>query len=287
VRTSGTRHKSWNLTFLFTTRWQSRCNLQLQRNESEIKPGSEYAVREKRTQGTPLHRVRIIEHIRSNKWKAKWIAPNPGLIDYIESGQLIVPWNEHKALLKEEADEERLCEYNDAHGYNDKNSPVIRALEQVFESAADGVGLYRGCLIGAPQSIGRLRTRARVSSAKESSVAYINRRGQLHLPFDEALDLGRKFCAEEPSTVLMAVEATEHDWAHKATHGEGYIVGLLNEYRASWALIRQWAGYDAAVAQREEEIKRLERLLWDTVYALQKAALDSEAAKLRHAIHRK
>jgi putative hemolysin len=63
-----------------------------------------------------------------------------------------------------------------------------------------------------------------------------------------------------------------------------YIVGLLNEYRASWALIRQWAGLDAAIAQREAEIQKLERLVWDAIYALQKAGLDREAATLRRAI---
>ncbi len=61
----------------------------------------------------------------------------------------------------------------------------------------------------------------------------------------------------------------------------------LNEYRAAWALIRQWAGHDAAVAQREEEIKKLERLVWDAVYALQKAHLDSEATRLRRALERR
>jgi hypothetical protein len=66
-----------------------------------------------------------------------------------------------------------------------------------------------------------------------------------------------------------------------------HIVGLLNECRASWALIRQWAGHDAAVAQREAEIQRLERLVWDAVYALQKAGLDGEAARLRRAIERR
>ena len=39
------------------------------------------------------------------------------------------------------------------------------------------------------------------------------------------------------------------------------MVGLLNEYRASWALIRQWAGHDAAVAEREATIQKLERLV--------------------------
>ena len=50
--------------------------------------------------------------------------------------------------------------------------------------------------------------------------------------------------------------------------------------------MRQWAGHDAAIAQREAEIRRLERLLWDVVYALQKAGLNSDAARLRQAIEK-
>ena len=107
------------------------------------------------------------------------------------------------------------------------------------------------------------------------------------MPFDEAFELARMFCAVEPAAVLVGVETTESEWARQARRpGEEYIVPLLNEYRASWALIRQWAGHDAAVAQREAEIQRLERLVWDAVYALQKAGLDKQAAKLRHAIEK-
>lgn len=120
-----------------------------------------------------------------------------------------------------------------------------------------------------------------------SPFVYTSRSGKLHLPFDYALDLARKFCTSEPSTVLVGVETTEREWARKATRpGEEYMVPLLNDYRASWALLRQWAGHDAAVAQRETEIQRLERLVWDAVYALQKAGLDSEAARLRRAIEK-
>jgi hypothetical protein len=31
-------------------------------------------------------------------------------------------------------------------------------------------------------------------------------------------------------------------------------IPLLNKYRAAWALVRQWAGYDAAVAEREAHL---------------------------------
>lgn len=112
----------------------------------QINAGADNAIREKRVPGTPLQRVRILEHIRGTKWRAKWIAPNPGLIDYVDSSQLIVHWREHKALLKEEADQERIREYDQRQGYLAK-SPVAMALEQVFGSVGDDV-TFSGCLNG-------------------------------------------------------------------------------------------------------------------------------------------
>lgn len=41
--------------------------------KSEIKPGAHHAFREKRTPGVPSQRLKILEHIRGNKWKAEWI----------------------------------------------------------------------------------------------------------------------------------------------------------------------------------------------------------------------
>jgi len=114
--------------------------------KSQIKPGTEYAFREQRAPGTPFQRVRIIQHTRGTKWRAEWVDPSPGLVDYVDSGQLIVPWKEHKAFLKEEADEQRLREYNEAHGYDGEESAVVTALYQVYESIRDGIDFYRGCL---------------------------------------------------------------------------------------------------------------------------------------------
>lgn len=254
--------------------------------KSDIRPNTEYALREKRTPGTPFQRVRVIAHVRRNKWKVEWIDPNPGLVDYVESGQLVVPWKELKAFLKEEENAQRLREHNERDGYDEEDSPVVRALHEVFESVADGINFYKGSITALPEAIDRLGARIGIETIEQSPAAYTDRQGRLHLPFNVALDLGRRFCAFEPTTVLLAVETTEREWEHKARNGEDYIVSLLNEYRASWALIRQWAGHDAAVAQREAEIQRLERLVWDAIYALQKAGLDREAARLRRVLEK-
>jgi hypothetical protein len=255
--------------------------------KAEIKPRTEYAFREKRVPGCPIEHVRVLEHIRGNKWKAEWIEPNPGLVHYLESGQLLCRWKERKAFLKEEDNRERLVKHNDAQGYSE-NSPIAHALYQVFESAGESeLSFYKGVLRASPEALARVLTRTGMKADTRAPYSYTDRQGTLQLPFVEALDLARKFCAAEPSAVLVGVETTEREWAERArTPGDEYIVPLLNEYRAAWALIRQWTGHDPAIAARESTLQKLERLVWDAIYALQKAGLDSEAARLRRAIQR-
>lgn len=252
--------------------------------KAEIQPKAEYAFREKPTPGTTMQHVRVIEHVRKKKWKVQWIDPNPGLIDYVESAQLIVPWRARRAFLEDEESAQRIAAWNEQHGYASPDSPVVRALEQVFESVGDDFNFHKGCLTCMPEVLDRFRTRIGSERAELAYPAYVDRHGVVHLPFDEVLELGHRFCASEPTSVLLGVENCEQQWTSDVRHGKGHVLGLLDTYRASWALIRQWAGHDAAVSQREKQIERLERLVWDAVYALQKAGLDDEAGKLRRAL---
>lgn len=251
---------------------------------SQIAVGTEYALRERGSD--TLQRVRILEHVRGSKWKAEWVEPNPGLVHYVDSGNLITTWKDRKTFLKGEEDARRLREHNAQQQWR-KDSPTDLALYSVFDCLADpDVSYYRGVLRGSAEGLERLKHRARMYASTRSPVAYVDRQGQVYLPFDEALEIARRFSAAEPSTVLLDVKTTERKWAHDVDRGEEHLLKLLNEYRGAWALIRQWAGHDAAVAEREAEIKRLERLVWDAVYVLQKAGLDKDAARLRRAVER-
>jgi hypothetical protein len=55
--------------------------------KSEIQVGQEYVLREGKSPDASLQRVKIIQHVRGKKWKAEWIDPNPGLIDYGDPGR--------------------------------------------------------------------------------------------------------------------------------------------------------------------------------------------------------
>ena len=255
--------------------------------KSDIKVGKEYVLREGKGPKAAIQRIKIISHVRGKKWKAEWIEPNPGLIDYIESQKLIVSWRERKAFFRDEDKARLLQENNEARGYRE-DSPYANVLDQVYSSIGEkDLQFYRGVLSGRPEELERVKERANYHPKQESKVAYLDRFGEIHFPYNEALDLAKAFCISEPNTVLINVEATEREWIQKASEpGNEYMLSLLNEYRASWAIIRQWASYDAALAQKEMRIQRLERLILDSIYALQKAGQDDESARLRRAMQK-
>jgi hypothetical protein len=57
---------------------------------TDIVVGVEYGFRQKPRPANDLEHVRVLEKARS-KWRVEWIDPNPGLTDYVTSGQIVVP----------------------------------------------------------------------------------------------------------------------------------------------------------------------------------------------------
>jgi hypothetical protein len=254
---------------------------------SEIEVGQEYVLREGKSSDTPIQRVKIIQHIRRKKWKAEWINPNPGLVEYVDTRHILVLWKERKAFFRDEEKARELRDENERHGYNEK-SPIANVLYEVFDSAGESeLHFYRGEISGSPEALDRLRDRAGFDRNKISPITYIDRHGTFHSPYSEAIELAKAFCISEPNTVLLNIESTERKWIQEASQpGEEHILPLLNEYRAAWAIIRQWTGFDAAFAQKEAQIQRLERLVLDAIYTLQKAGLDNAAHRLRRALQK-
>lgn len=253
--------------------------------KSEIIKGKDYAFREHAKQGEPLQRVRIIENVRGNRWKVEWIDPNPGLIHYVESKCLVASWKDHRVFLRDEESQNRLLEDNKRHNF-ERDSPLDDAVVNVFESVGEhDLHYWNGILSGKKEALERVMIRAKLKPDENIPCSYIDRQGEIHVPFSGALKIAKSFCMAEPQPVLVYVESWERKWEQDARRpGEDHLVGLLNDSRAAWAIVRQWTGPDAIVAQREEYIKQLERLVWDAIYALQKAGADNAAERLRRAM---
>lgn len=248
--------------------------------KADIAIGEEYGFRETRKGDAPLQRVRILQHARGKKWKAEWIEPNPGLVDYVEAQHLVVRWTDSAAFIADEKAAKRLLDDNERNGYED-DSPLADALYTVFDGAGDQVRFYRGNLNGPPDALERVRRRARVEASPRTELEYVDRNGVVHLAFSEALALAKAFCAAEPSTMLTYIEPSERKWTRDvATGSDESRVELLSKYRAAWALVRQWTAQDPSATLRLE-VERLQRLVLDAVYALQRAGLDQVAHRLR------
>ena len=253
----------------------------------ELRCGEKYGFRERpRFKTVPLECIQLLKHIRGRKWQARWIDTHPGLTDYINSAQIIIPWGERNAFLKEERDREAMQQHNEDVGFQ-PGSAVPDAVHDVFENIGDSghFDIKHGSMSGSIDVIERLRVRAKLTEAELSPAtpySYMERSGRLRLPYECALKFARAFCMQEPAGVLASLEASERDFSLRATSPDNaYLIPLLNEFRASWAIVRQWCGLDAAIAAREKRISDLERLVWDAVYVLQKTGHDLEAAKLR------
>ena len=125
------------------------------------------------------------------------------------------------------------------------------AVGQVFERRVTARSALSGRLTGSPEAIDRVRARAGVTQAANSPFGYVDRRGQVHAPLTKLWSWPASSARRNQHLFSSKVEAVEREWSPDAQRpGNEYLVELLNEYRASWALLRQWGGFDAAIAQR-------------------------------------
>jgi hypothetical protein len=244
-------------------------------DKSNIVPGQQYAVRERAQDD--LQHVKVIEAVRSGKWRVEWIDPNPGLIDYVRSRDIVVEWSQRRALLRDEESARRLAETVDRSGYPGLDHPLDTAVNIVMDSTGEpSLHTHKGVLHFERSAIDRVATRAAVEVPTHPA-GYRDRHGQERLPWTCALELAESFARAEPSTVLDPIESEEREMALRVREPAGsHLLPLLTEYRAAWAIVRQWAGHDAAVALREKRIAELETLLTQTMWDLRRPAADHE-----------
>lgn len=247
-----------------------------------IELGSEYAAREPPSPGTEMQHVRVLEQARRGRWKVEWIDPNPGLVDYLRSANIICPWSARKTFLRSERQRSTIRSAS-ASMWPGDDHPLSTAVDEVLDATGEALTVDKGVLTAEADAIDRVCTRAgaALDDLPETTVAYVDAEDRRHLTFAAALHLARAFAAAEPSTVLLHIDTVERRYVVEASEvANGYLVPLVERWRAGWALARQWAGSDAQLARAEAETERLRRIVTRTMWDLRTAGQDDLAGKI-------
>ncbi len=173
-------------------------------------------MREKVSAGEPLIQVQVLETTgRGGQVKVRHLSePHAGLEEYVKTRQLLVPWGERQAFLK---DEERAQRFDEAR--QQPNQALAGAIATVMaatgysDASADDDGTVHmeavelreiARLAGLPQNLEDLH-----------EAAYVDRFGEMHLPVEVAEKLAHAYASAEPEIVLMYIEDEENEFQAK------------------------------------------------------------------------
>jgi hypothetical protein len=248
--------------------------------------GRSYAYRERRSTDSPLLKVKLLDKVgRKGKVKIRFDeGPHPGLEEYVNTRQIIVPWGERKALLRDEERAARLEEY--ARDMTD--GALSEAGTAVLASTGEP-----GAYVGGPttamreEELQRILDRAGVETPPIDLhlLAYRDRDGYVHLPLDAMVGLAKAFAAAEPQTVVGYLDDEEEELRLKGNQpGERWYHQYLRELSPGFALARQWAGLEQEAELLRKEIARLRTLVSGAAYDLKSAGQERKANRLLRAL---
>lgn len=248
--------------------------------------GRSYAYREKRSPACPLLKVKLLDKVgRKGKLKIRFEdGPHPGLEEYVSSRQLVVPWGERRAQLRDEERAARLEE----HARDLADKALTEAASAVLESTGEP-GAYAGETTTwmREDELQRILDRAGVQTppADLHPFAYRDRHANIHLPLDAVVALARAFAAAEPQTVIGYLTDREEELRLKGNlPGERWYHEYLRELSPGFALARQWAGLEQESEMLRKEIARLRGLLSGAAYDLKSAGQERKASRLLRAL---
>lgn len=248
--------------------------------------GRRYAFREKRGPGQPMLKVKLVDKVgRKGKVKVRFEeGPHPGLEEYVSTRQIVVPWGERNAVMRDERREAALVEHARRVGDPVLGEAASAVLESTGEpgaaAAAAGTSMSEGELL-------RIIDRSGLSTAPSDlhPLAYTDRHGYVHLPLDATVALARAFAAAEPQTVVGYLDDQEEEMRLRGHQpGERWWHDYLREKSPGFALARQWAGLEQEAEMLRKEIARLRTLVSSAAYDLKAAGQERSARRLLRAL---
>lgn len=229
-----------------------------------------------------LRKIIFVGPSRAGKAKVRRVDGDlDGLEEWVPTRTLKCPWGERQAFLRDESRWNALREAS----FRDYDQVVAEAISVVFQATGDETGFIRVWTVD-PKRAQRLWWRAGLEgSPDQHPLAYTDRHGQMHLPYETALQFARAFAAAEPEPCIHYIQECED-----SLRAEGYEPGgryshqVLREMRPAHALVREWTQAGELSLLREEN-ERLRQVLDQALEALRRAGDERSANRLNRALH--
>ena len=252
----------------------------------QLEIGRWYAYRGKRRSQYPMLKIKLLDKVRrKGKIKIRFEdGPHPGLEEYISTRQLVVPWGQRHAVLR---DEKRAAAL-DAHAAQFADPALGEAASAVLESTGEpGAGAAAAGTMMSESELQRIIDRAGLPTAPADlhPLAYRDRHGNVHLPLEATVELARAFAAAEPTTVIGYLDDQEEEMRLRGNQpGERWWHSYLREKAPGFAIARQWAGLEQEAEMLRKEIARLRSLVSRAAYDLEQAGAQGKARRLLRAL---
>ena len=155
----------------------------------------------------------------------------------------------------------------------------------MFEATGEETGFDRVWTVD-PNRAHRLWRRAGMDgSPDQHPLAYTDRRGHLHLPYETALEFAQAFAAAEPEPCTHYIQEQEDSLRAEGDEpGDRFGHSLLRGWRPAHALVREWT-QAGELGLLQEENQRLRQLLRRALEALRQAGDEQSASRLDRALH--
>jgi len=208
-------------------------------NGKDLVQGKKYAVRLRaQDHDGSIEKVVFVGVLRSQQAKVRWVdGVDSGREGWIRTQQLLCPWGERRAFLRDEESAAAL-----AAEYRRDRDPVVEdAIDHVMTSSGE-VGGYIRAWREEPAVIQRMWSRAKLKGEPlDQPGAFADRHGRWHLSWRSAQLWSQAFAAQEPETVNLYLDHIERELlAEGHVPGEAWKHDYLRTSRPAISLARDW-----------------------------------------------
>lgn len=248
----------------------------------DLHVGEHYAVRaQPRDRDAPLTRVRLVGPVRTGQAKVEHADGEiSGLVEWLPTRTFQCRWAERRAFLR---DEQRAHAIELA-AEQQWDQVVADAVSHVLTATGEEGGFLRRWTL-SPEKARRLWVRGEIEEPPEAHpLAFVDRHGMLHLPYEMTVRFAQAFAAAEPDAVMLYLRGWE-----ERLEAEGWQPGsssaheFLRQSRPSHALTRQWAG-SGEVDVLTKEVERLRRVVRAAVEVMRRDGLEADADRIEQGL---